>query len=268
MPSTLFLEAFGHLSGRATIDSREEDLHGVFRERAELMHWATTSNDRPLLWSMEEAEITADTDPYRIGWVQVGLGVVPVELPDIPANSAPGWVGLPTLQRSTDPVLALAPLVQCFSDALHRFGDVELYSIQVTASGLDPVAQSNLTYLVSVLNWFNTNLKAGADAKVAFDQDLLGGDKVSELGGILQHRNTYPFEFSTFTSVSEKHMVKIPTETTPYRPVAPQLDTGVFVTLPEWTPSAAGWVLASVVDAALLIEPDAANFALRLTRIR
>jgi hypothetical protein len=123
-------------------------------------------------------------------------------------------------------------------------------------------------YLVSVLNWFNTDLKAGAKAIVAFDQDLLGGNKVSALVAILQHRNTHPFEFSTFAPVSEKHMVRIPVETTPHHPVAPQSDTGMFVTLPEWTPSAAGWVLASVVDAARLIEPNAANFAVRLTRVQ
>ena len=102
---------------------------------------------------------------------------------------------------------------------------------------------------------------------VAFDKNLLGGDRVSELVATLRHRNTYPFEFGTFTPVSEKHMVKIPAQT-PYHPVAPQSDTGVFVTLPEWTPSAAGWVLASVVDVARLVNPDATNFAVRLTRVR
>ena len=267
MSQTLFLEAFGQLSGPATIDSCEEDLHSVFRERAELMRWATTPRDRPLLWSMEEAEITADTDPCRIGWVQVGLGIGPVELPNTPANSDPGWVALPTRQRSTDPVLALPALVQCFDDALRRFGVVELSGIQVTASFLDPDARSSISYLVYVLNWFNTNLKAGADAIIAFDQDLLGGNEVSELVATLRYRNTYPFEFSTFTPVSEKHMVRIPAEA-PYHPVAPQSDAGVFVTLPEWTPSAAGWVLASVVDAARLINPDRTDFAVRLTRIR
>ena len=152
MAATLFLEGFGQLTGPATIDSREEDLYSIFSARAELMCWGTTSNARPLLWSMEEAEITADTDPCRIGWVQVGLGIGPVELPEILANSAPGWVGLPTLQRSTDPVLVLAPLVQCFSDALRRFGDVELHGIQVTTNGTDVAAQSYPSYLVSVLN--------------------------------------------------------------------------------------------------------------------
>ena len=31
---TLFLEAFGQLSGLPTIDAQEEDLYGVVRERA------------------------------------------------------------------------------------------------------------------------------------------------------------------------------------------------------------------------------------------
>ena len=118
MPPTLFLEAFGQLSGPATIDSQEEDLHSVFRERAELMRWATTSNDSPLLWSMEEAEIVADTDPYRIGWVQVGLGVGPLEVLGPPSNPLPGWLELPIRQMSTDPVMALPALVQCFNDSL------------------------------------------------------------------------------------------------------------------------------------------------------
>ena len=268
MPTTLFLEAFGRLPGPATIDTREEGLHSVFRERAELMRWATTSNDRSLLWSMEEAEITADTDTHRIGWVQVGLGIGPVEILSTQTNPTPGWVGLPTRQRSTNPAMALVPLVQCFSDSLRRFGIVELSGLQVTASTLEADAQSCIGYLVSVLNWFNTNLKAGVEAILAFDQHLLGGNKVSELVAILQHRNTYPFEFSTFTPVSEKHMVSIPVETRPYHPIVPPSDTGVFVALPEWTPSTMGWVLSSVVYAARLIEPDASNFAMRLTRLQ
>ena len=267
MSTTLFLEAFGRLSGTATIDSREEDLHSVFRERAELMRWATTPNNRPLLWSMEEAEITADTDPHRIGWVQVGLGIGSVEVLRTPTSPTPGWVGLPI--RGTNPAMALPALIQCFDDSLRRFGVVELSGLQVTASFIGADAQSCVVYLASVLNWFNTNLKAGAEAIVTFDQDLLGGNEVSELVAELQYRNTgRPFEFSTITPVSEKHMVSIPVETRPYHPIAPQSDTGVFVTLPEWTPSAAGWVLASVVDAARLINPNASNFAMRLTRVQ
>ena len=265
--STIFLEAFGQLSGLATIDSQEEDLHSVFRERAELMSWAATSNDRPLLWSMEEAEITADTDRYRIGWVQVGLDIRPFEALSTPTNPVPGWAALPMRRRSTKPAMALPALVQCLSDSLRRFGDVELSGFQVTASFIEANAQSCLWYLVAVLNWFNTDLKAGADAIVAFDQDLLGGHNVSELVTTLQQWNTSPFEFRTSAAVPEKYRVKVPAET-PYHPVAPQPDIGVLVTMPEWTPSAAGWVLASVVDAAQLIEPDVSNFAIRVTRVR
>ena len=267
--ATLFLEAFGQLSGMATIDSNEEDLYSVFRERGELMRWGTTSDDSPLLWSMEEAEITADTDPYRIGFVQVGLNTGPFVVPSTPTNPAPGrrYAALPMRRRSTNPPMALPALVQCFSDALGRFGDVELSGFQVTTSFTETNAQSCLWYLVAVLNWFNTDLKAGADAIVSFDQDLVGSHAVSELVATLQQWNTSPFEFRTSAAVPEKYRIKVPVET-PYHPVAPQPDIGVLVTMPEWTPSAAGWVLASVVDAARLIEPGVSDFAIRVTRAR
>lgn len=267
MSPRLFLEAFGQLSGSATIDSQGEDIHSVFRARAELMRWADTSNECPLLWSMEEAEITANTDSYRIGWVQVGLEIGHVEILSTPANPSPGWAASPVRRRSTQAAIALPSLVQCFSDALRRFGGVELSGFQTTASGLEADAQSCMGYLVSVLNWFNTGLKAGTEAIVAFDQGLFQGDRVTELVAALQHRNTAPFEFRTHAAMNEIHKVKLPVET-PFHPVAPPSEIGVSVMLPEWTPSAAGWVLASVVDAARLIEPDASNFAVRLTRVR
>ncbi len=272
--STLFLEAFGQLSGLPTIDSCEEDLYSVFSERAELMGWASTSNSHSRLWAMEEAELTADTDPYRIGWVQVGLGVGPVPIEARRVQSAPlsgisGWLTPSVRPRSTDPVQALAALVQCFSDSLCRFGEVELsgLQLQVTASYMETATVSSPSYLWSVRNWFNTNSKAGANAIVAFDQNLLGGHEVSELIATLQDRITCPFEFRTSaTAVPEKHMVKVPDET-PFYSAAPQLDTGVFVTLPEWTPSAIGWVLATVIDAARVSAPDVPDFAVRMTRV-
>ena len=271
--STLFLEAFGQLSGLATIDCEEEDLYSVFLGRSQLMGWgAPSSSERPLLWAMEEAELTADTDPYRIGWVQVGLGVGAVELVELvepPTEPISGWSALPIRirRRSTDPVLALAPLVQCFNDSLSRFGVVEMSGLQVTASGLETGTKSCPGYLVSMLNWFNTDLKARADAIVAFDQGLLKDHDISELVASLQWRNTDPFEFRSVVAVPEQHMVKVSTGTH-LHPVTPQLDQGVFVTLPEWTPSAAGWVLASVIDAARAIEQDVNSFAVRVTRLR
>ncbi|MCY3543951.1 MAG: hypothetical protein OXH22_07910 [Chloroflexi bacterium] len=265
MSGTIFLEAFGRLSGPATIDSREEDLHSVFRERAELMRWASNPYNHPLLWSMEEAEITADTDTYRIGWVQVGLGVGRVEVLSTPTT---GWMKLPVHQRSSNPIISLVPLVQCFDDSLRRFGAVELSGLQVTVSTLDADTQSCLGYLVSVLNWFNTAADTRAEAIVAFDENFLGGHAEAELLGNLQWRNTGQFDFGPIVTAPGQHSIRVGAET-PIRSISPaRSGLGISVKLPEWTPSAAGWVLASVVDAARLINPAATNFAVRLTRVQ
>ena len=267
--STLFLEAFGQLSGRAVIDPQEEDLYSVFRTRGELMGWAATSNNRPLLWDMEEAELTAHNDPYRIGWVQVGLGVGQVEALKEPPQPVLGWLGLPARRRSADPVMALPALVQCFTDALSRFGAVELSALQMTASGLDTHKGDRLGYLgylVTVLNWFNTNPKPGAEGIVAFEQGLVGENEIAELAASLKWRNTGPFEFGLAASVPERHVVRAADEQ-PFSAVQPSAQ-GLSVTMPEWTPSAAGWILASVVDAARIIKPDASNFAVRVSRVR
>ncbi len=264
--STLFLEAFGQLSGRAVIDPQEEDLYSVFRTRAELMGWASTSNDCPLLWAMEEAELTAYNDPSCIGWVQVGLGVGPVEVLREPSRPIRGWLGLPMRQKSADPVMALPALVQCFTDALSRFGVVELSGLQMTASGVDTRTGDRLGYLVSVLNWFNTNLEARADGIVAFEQGLIGEHEIAELVASLKWRNSGPFEFGLAEAVPEQHMVNL-ADKQPFSVAQPSAQ-GVSVTMPEWTPSAAGWILASVIDAARLIKPDVSNFAVRVSRVR
>ena len=268
--STLFLEAFGQLSGPATIDCAEEDLYSVFLTRSELMGWgAPTSDDRPVLWAMEEAEVAAGTDPHRIGFVQVGLGVGPLEPVDLPPPPRQGWSysALGARRRSTDPVLALPPLVQCFGDSLSRFGDIEVSRFQVTAIylNIDPVSQ--LGHLVSMLNWFNTSLEGKTDALVSFDQGLLGVQNVPELVAKLQRRNTRPFEFRSIVDVPEEHMVKTSAEEHSYIDRRDGSDLGVSVTMPEWTPSAAGWVLASTMDAARTIDPEPDNFTVRVTRL-
>ena len=165
--STLSLEAFGQLSpGTNLIDSEEEDLYSVFRARAELMGWSTTSSHgRSLLWNMEEAELTAGIDVSRIGLVQVGLEVGDVEQYRVPPTPVPGWAALGVRQRPGEPSVALTALVQCFDDALRRFGDVELSGIQVTASGLAPSTRSSAGgYLSSVGNWFTATLRARLSA--------------------------------------------------------------------------------------------------------
>ena len=93
--STLFLEAFGQLSpGTNLIDAEEEDLYSVFRARAELMGWSSTTIPRPrrpMFWDMNEAELTAGTDASRIGWVQVGLDVGDLEPTRVPPAPVAGW---------------------------------------------------------------------------------------------------------------------------------------------------------------------------------
>ena len=64
---------------------------------------------------MNEAELTPEAKGAQIGWVQVGLK-------DGIAN----------------PAVVLPPLVQCFDDALRRFGALELSSLQVVAFDLEP----------------------------------------------------------------------------------------------------------------------------------
>ena len=278
MPTTLFLEAFGQLSrdtNQPGSVSGEEDLIGVFAARAELMNWSTySSHRRSLLWGTEEAELTAGTDASRIGWVQVGLEADVVYEPErfVPPP-IPGYAAIPSRrENAVEPAMALPPLIQCFDDALRRFGVVELSGIQVTANNLDPSTGSCISYLAGVLNWFNTTLKARADALIAFDQELLGGQTEAELVASLQRRNTGSFEFGPVVAVPEQHWIKAPFEA-PLRFISPVISParsglGLSVTLPEWTASAVGWVLASVIDAARASAPDVPYCAVRVTRVR
>ena len=271
--STLFLEAFGQLSpGTNLIDAEEDDLYSVFRARAELMGWSSTTIPRPrrpMFWDMNEAELTVGVGASRIGWVQVGLDVGDLE----PARVSPapvtgyGYAALGVRRRPIEPAMVLPELAQCFDDALRRFGDVELSGIQVTAYDLDPKARSPAGDLVSALNWFNTTLKRKADALIAFNQELLGGQTEAELVAGLQWRNTGLFEFGPVVAVPEQHSIKASFEW-PERAISPvRSGLGVSVMLPEWTASAVGWALATVIDAARAGAPDVRNFAVRVTRV-
>ena len=252
MSSTLFVEAFGQLhrdaNQRGMILEEEEDLYSVFRERAHLMGWLTKPEGHPKLWAMEEAELTSENDAPQIGWAQVGLNV---------GASAP----------TIEPPEVLPALIQCFDDALRRFGVVDSSGYQVTArSPVAPVNDRRVNrYLGSVLNWFNLDSKASADAIVAFDQALLKDDDVSKLFAGLQRWTHGTFEFRSVVDVPEKCRVEATTSAF-LHPVTAQTHQGVLVSLPEWTPSAVGWVLARVIDAARALESDTSSFAIRITR--
>ena len=281
MPSVLFVEAFGQLTpGTNLIDSEEEDLYSVFNARAELMGWsALPSNRHPRrrssLWNMNDAELTAGTDASRLGWVQVGLADDPTgDFVESGSPPPPGYVGYayaPLSRRrlsEVEPAIALPALIQCFDDALRRFGIIELSAFQVTAHFLDPRTQSSLGDLVSELNWFNTTQKEQADALIAFDQGLLGGHTEAELVASLRQRNTGLFEFGPAVAVPEQHSIKESFLGAPDHPISPaRSGLGVSVTLPEWTASAAGWALAMVIDTARASAPNVSHLAVRLTRV-
>ena len=253
MPPTLFLEAFGRLSpdtAMAVIDSEEEDLYSIFNARAEMMGWSTTAMPRPqyrLLWGMNEAELTPGANGTRIGWVQVGLKA-----------------------GNANPAAVLPALVQCFDDALRRFGIVELSSLQVMAIDLEPgtgTLVGCVADLISGLNFFNLVPKSRVEALVAFDQELLGSRTTADLAANLQ-RGPVSFKFGQPVTVPDGDLIKVPAEAPfPAGPLAPSR-FGVPTVLPEWSATAAGWVLATVVDAAHGIAPDVENFAVRITRVR
>ena len=236
------------------------------------MGWSTTSaRRRPLLWEMHEAELTAGIDAPRIGYVQVGLEVGDVERTRVPVPSGPvpgyRYAPLGVRRRAVEPAVLLPALIQCFDDALRRFGVVELSGLQVTANFLDPRTQSYAGDLVSGLNWFNTTLKGQADALIAFDKELLAGHTEAELVTSLQRKNTGSFEFGPVVAVPEQHSIKAGGEA-PIRSISPAPSgLGVSVTLPEWTASAAAWVLAIVIDTARASAPDVSNFAVRVVRV-
>ncbi len=277
MSPTLFLEAFGQLAPNlAVIDTEEEDLYSVFNARAELMGWSTLGlprSRRSLLWGMEEAKLTAGLDASRIGWVQVGLE------PGASGVVKPGgidWIkriqfkARPERRRSTvEPAKALPALTQCFDDALGRFGVVELSGLQVTASGLEPSTRSGADYPSDDpfcgLNWFNIARKAPVETLVAFDYELLGGHTEAELVARLQQKNTEAFTFGPVAAVPESHSIKVPVEVWWWYSTSP--DLGVAVTLPEWTASAAAWVLAIIIDTARALTPEVRNCAVRVTRV-
>ncbi len=278
MSPTLFLEAFGQLApNSAIIDAEEEDLYSVFNARAELMGWSTLSlpHPRSLLWGMEEAKLTAGLDASRIGWVKVGLGSGESS---IVKSGNMDWIKRVHFKvrperrrRAVEPAKALSALTQCFADALGRFGIVELSGLQVTASGLEPKPSPRpggypIDSPFCGLNWFNTARKTTVETLVAFDYELLGSHTEAELVARLQQKNTEAFAFGPVATVPEPHSIKVPAEVGWWYSTSP--GRGVAVTLPEWTASAAAWVLAIVIDTARILTPDVRNFAVRVTRMR
>lgn len=237
---TFVVEAFGQFpSGVGTPVTREgaEDLYSLFRARAELMDWSTTAGRRrPPLWGMNDAAPTVGADGPRIGWVQVGL------------------------QDGVEPVIALPALIQCFHDALRRFGAVELSGLQVTGSELRS-ARSCAADLIRGLNWFSAAPHAKTPAVIVVDDRALEGRTEKELVADLQRLNTGGFEFGPPPAMAHDQASETPSRSIP---TAEHSRLGLSVTLPEWSATAVAWALAIVVDATGTSGPDLRSFTARL----
>jgi hypothetical protein len=220
--------------------------------RAELMCWSAHGGSsssprfagvwkRPLLWGLNEAELSAVSGESRIGWVQVGL------------------------EADVEAAMVLPALVQCFDDALSRFGAVELSGLQVTAVYL-PRARPCAGNLIGNLNWFHVAPGPRAAALIAVDAGLLQAGTEAELVVSLQRMYTGPFEFGPLVAVSEEHSIGVLWSPAARLGLSPARQ-GVSVKLPEWTASAAAWVLAIVIDEMRFARPDVRNFAARISRV-
>ncbi len=252
--TTIFVEAFGLLSAAfdtsRLINAEDEDLYSVFHARSVLMSWygADWTTRRPLAWDMHEAEITAGEDNLgpgapRIAYAQVGM-----------ASPHPA-----------DLALRLPALIQCFHDAVGRFGDIEFSAIQVKAYLITPSPASCLGDLISSNNWFNTVTKGRVNAIITFDQEALG-DAETKRFARLQRGVNVPFTFGPLTEASADHRINDPHKMSHLHKEAQPADVGLPVTLSEWTPGAIGWVLAAVVDCICTHTVDRRDIIIRITR--
>ncbi len=242
--TTLFVEAFGRLSEYAASRPTRpgEDLYSVFSARADSMGWGgAPGRPQPVLWGMHEGDLTTGSGAGRIGFVQVGL------------------------EPGVEPVTAMPPLLQCFDDGLSRFGAIEVKALQVTGMHLRS-SRSCVGDLVSWLNWYNAAPGPASTAVLAVDGDLFGHRPEAGLLANLQRWNTGGFEFGPLVDLEVGHLVEVSVGWGHLVPKVARSGFGVSVTMPEWTASAVGWVLASVLEAARPAAGEERGCAIRVTR--
>lgn len=246
MNTTVFLEAFGQLTpGTAVIDAEAEDLYSVFHARAELMGWSYLAQ-RPLLWDMNEAEVTAGEASSRIGWAQVGIA------------------------GEADPLGALPALGQCLDDALRRFGTMTLTGLQVSIHNLRLPVHDQTARHIFPENWFNLFRPVWSKAHLAFDQTW-----AMEPVTVLPVHFPFPppdysdpFAFGPVVTLPVLHRIQIPAETPFIHNLVPT-SRGLVATLPEWNASAAAWALTLALRTARDLLPSVRrDWAVRVTRVR
>ena len=265
----LIVTAYGQLTPvPSLLDlSAEEDLYSVFLARSELMRWsnlnAITQPETPTLLGMNDAELNLDPQESELGWAQLGLDVGPIisapdssEYPTLSQEeiaqldpSQYGYAPYPIEQGPpTDPAVAIPPLVQCLDDALRKFGEADVTAYRVEGYDLSPSDRSQLYRLAGVLNWFNVVGSEPRARAVATVPVLLcwGTDMAGQVWAVLQQSNTGTFAFGPMTRAAD--------------------DTAVDVSMSEWSPATAGWVVAKLVDLVLAHSPATESLTVQLTR--
>lgn len=299
MTPMLILKAFGNLPSTDLIEfERERErrewidppksavevgiLLRAFEARAELLGWAGTSssiNSPQPLWNVFEAGlIDSEDDPSLIGWVyagvanQIDLSKVTPEM--IQPGTGVGWAAIKTLLGYAEFTIALPaalpPFVQCLDDALRHIGATDVFGYQLTChqANLQP-RQRNQGYLRSGVAWFSvpTPDATAVDAVVAFDSGFLGSHQASKIVPKVVRRGNELFKFKLSPDIPDLLRIKAPGSSIIQSVVFEPSNLGLSVRMPEWSASAAGWVLATIIDAAHAIAPDVENFAVRITRV-
>ena len=259
--TTLIVAAHGNLKPIPNLldGSADEDLYSVFLARSELMRWsnlnavAQPETTTPLWW-MNDAELNLDPENTGIRWAQVSLDVGPViSAPDpseYPTLSEEGTAQLDPskydyapypIERGppTDPAVAIPPMVQCFDDAIRKFGEADVTAHRVEIYGLSPSDRSEFYPLAGVRNWFNVNRSATKTHAIARVQaDLWEAGMAEQVVADIQQTRTRPFSFGSSGKIPQ--------------------GAAVAVSMPEWSSATAGWVTARLFDAVLTPRPDIA----------
>ena len=286
MTASLILEAFVDPSASGPVISEREGrkrqtpssaatemslLHIAFDARANLMAWAASSSSHRNLWNLYEAGLTGDRhDAALVGWVYVGLPnpVGPSSEISEEEIGAEGWGKVPIPNSYGEAAVALpvvlVPLVQCLDDALKRMGVVDVSGFQITCYNAQLTPPNRvISRMTNGTGWFGAMAGDKAKAFITFDQGFLAGHSASELLNGIQRRFSGDFSFDQVVAAPEQYWIV--NTRGPAATFQPSGD-GIAITLPEWTACAAGWALATVVDATRVIAPDTERFMIRVAR--
>ncbi len=267
-----YVEAFGQLDRESSAESLiledgENDLINVMDSLGEMLGWSGhDETDRPLLWELHEGDVAPGRDDDCIGWINVSVGFgrpVPSKPTPPPPPGGKRYANAGWHRRSWDPALVLPALIQCFHDALSRFGAVELTGIQIFGTGFDP----RVDRFSASPNWFNIGPAERTRAIIAFDEGLLGGP--IEPQAIADHLtvNTGQFRFGPPVDLPEEYSIGRKRDQWPFMMSVSPHEKGLAATLPEWTPTAIGYALGQVTELAAKIDPTPENFVVGITRL-